>query len=72
MGDTPSVRAAVQYEYGAPLVVEELELDPPRAGEVLVRMAASGVCRSDWHEMRGIHGRPVAPIGYTHVHRTSA
>jgi len=62
VGDTPSVRAAVQYEYGAPLVVEELELDPPRAGEVLVRMAASGVCRSDWHEMRGIHRRPVPGV----------
>jgi S-(hydroxymethyl)glutathione dehydrogenase/alcohol dehydrogenase len=48
-------RAAVLYEYNKPLEIEELELDPPKAGEVLVRMAASGICRSDWHEVRGIH-----------------
>jgi len=49
------VRAAVLYEFGAPLVVEEVELDAPRAGEVLVRMAASGVCHSDLHVARGVH-----------------
>jgi S-(hydroxymethyl)glutathione dehydrogenase/alcohol dehydrogenase len=32
-----------------------VELDPPKDGEVLVRMAASGVCRSDWHTVQGIH-----------------
>jgi S-(hydroxymethyl)glutathione dehydrogenase/alcohol dehydrogenase len=56
------VRAAIQYEYGVPLVVEELEVDPPRAGEVLIRMAASGVCRSDWHEVRGVHRHPVPGV----------
>lgn len=50
-----TLRAAVLYEFGAPLVVEELELDPPKAGEVLVRMAASGVCHSDLHVKQGIH-----------------
>ena len=49
------MRAAVLHEFNAPLVVEELELDPPRAGEVLVRMAASGVCHSDLHVVQGIH-----------------
>ena len=49
------MRAAVLYEFNAPLVVEELELDPPKAGEVLVRMAASGVCHSDLHVVQGIH-----------------
>ena len=62
MGDTPPVRAAVQYEYGSPLVVEELDLDPPRPGEVLVRMAASGVCRSDWHAVRGVHPHPAPGV----------
>ena len=56
------MRAAVQYEYGSPLVVEELELDPPKAGEVLVRMAASGVCRSDWHAVRGVHPHPAPGV----------
>jgi S-(hydroxymethyl)glutathione dehydrogenase/alcohol dehydrogenase len=52
---TIGVRAAVLYEFGAPLVVEQVELDPPRESEVLVRMAASGVCRSDLHTIKGIH-----------------
>ena len=38
--------APVLYEQGKPHVVEEVELDPPAEGEVLVRMAASGVCHS--------------------------
>ena len=42
-------RAAILYEYGAPWSVEEFELDPPRAGEVLVRLAAAGLCHSDEH-----------------------
>ena len=41
------VRAAVLHEAGAPLSVETVSLDPPRAGEVQVRVAAAGVCHSD-------------------------
>jgi Zn-dependent alcohol dehydrogenase len=41
------VRAAVLHEAGGPLSVETLSLDPPHAGEVLVRVAAAGVCHSD-------------------------
>jgi Zn-dependent alcohol dehydrogenase len=49
------VRAAVLHEFKRPLVIEELELDPPNDGEVLVRMAASGVCHSDLHVVQGVH-----------------
>ena len=56
------MKAAVLYEYGAPLVIEELELDPPREGELLVRMAASGVCHSDLHTARGIHPTAVPTV----------
>jgi S-(hydroxymethyl)glutathione dehydrogenase / alcohol dehydrogenase len=49
------MRAAVLFEYGSPLVVRDVDLDAPKDGEVLVRMAASGVCRSDWHTAQGIH-----------------
>jgi NDMA-dependent alcohol dehydrogenase len=49
--------AAVSYEPGQPLVVERLDLDEPKAGEVLVRMAAVGLCHSDYHVMAG--DRPV-------------
>jgi Zn-dependent alcohol dehydrogenase len=41
------VRAAVLHDARTPLSVETVTLDPPRAGEVLVRVAAAGVCHSD-------------------------
>jgi Zn-dependent alcohol dehydrogenase len=46
-------RAAILYEYGRPRCVEEFELDPPRSGEVLVRLAATVLCHSDEHIRRG-------------------
>ncbi|MGF2947553.1 alcohol dehydrogenase catalytic domain-containing protein, partial [Mycobacterium sp. Lab-001] len=46
-------RAAILYEYGRPWSVEEFELDPPRAGEVLVKLAATGLCHSDEHIRQG-------------------
>jgi S-(hydroxymethyl)glutathione dehydrogenase/alcohol dehydrogenase len=49
------MRAAILYEFGRPLEVQEVELDPPREGEVLVRMAASGVCHSDLHVIQNVH-----------------
>jgi Zn-dependent alcohol dehydrogenase len=48
------MRAAVLWAFDD-LRVEELDLDPPRPGEVALRMAASGVCRSDLHSVRGVH-----------------
>jgi S-(hydroxymethyl)glutathione dehydrogenase/alcohol dehydrogenase len=47
------INAAVLWEQGAPLSVEEAELDAPRAGEVLVELKAAGVCHSDLHPARG-------------------
>jgi S-(hydroxymethyl)glutathione dehydrogenase/alcohol dehydrogenase len=47
------VRAAVLPRSGEPLRIEQLELAPPRAGEVQVRMEASGVCHSDLHQADG-------------------
>ncbi len=41
------IRAVVLREPGRPVAVEEVELDPPKAEEVLVRVAAAGVCHSD-------------------------
>ena len=41
------MRAAVLHRLHEPLVVKEVDVEPPHAGEVLVRLAASGVCRSD-------------------------
>ncbi|MDX1376398.1 MAG: S-(hydroxymethyl)glutathione dehydrogenase/class III alcohol dehydrogenase [Burkholderiales bacterium] len=41
------VRAAVAYEAGKPLVVENVQLEGPRAGEVLVEIKATGICHTD-------------------------
>lgn len=56
-------KAAVFYEVGQPFRVEMLELAEPRAGEVLIKVAAAGVCHSDWHLMTGAtkHTTPVVP-----------
>jgi S-(hydroxymethyl)glutathione dehydrogenase/alcohol dehydrogenase len=47
------VKAAVCYEAGKPLVVEDIDIDSPKKGEVKVRMAATAVCHSDIHVIKG-------------------
>src|SRR6267143_845317 len=47
------INAAMLWEQGKPLSVEEAELEAPRAGEVLVEVKAAGVCQSDLHPARG-------------------
>jgi len=47
------MRAAVFYEVGKPLAVEDVDLEPPRHEEVLVRIVATGVCHSDLHYIKG-------------------
>lgn len=59
------MRAVVLERPGVPVVVEELELEPPGPGEVLVRMLASGVCHSDLHVRDGEWQRP-GPIVMGH------
>jgi len=47
------MKAAVCYEINKPLVVEDVTIDPPKAGEVKVKLAATAVCHSDIHMFRG-------------------
>ena len=47
------MRAAVLTEINTPLQILDLEQEPPRAGEVRVKVQAAGVCMSDWHIMNG-------------------
>ena len=47
------MKAAVFRGIGLPLSIEEVELDPPKAGEVRVKIGAAGICRSDLHYMKG-------------------
>jgi S-(hydroxymethyl)glutathione dehydrogenase / alcohol dehydrogenase len=60
-----TVTAAVFLGPGAGFRLEELLLDPPGPGEVLVRMAASGICHSDLHVVDGDWERP-APVAMGH------
>src|SRR3970040_2254013 len=46
-------RAAVALQAGKALVIEEIEVDGPRAGEVLVRIVATGVCHTDAFTLSG-------------------
>jgi S-(hydroxymethyl)glutathione dehydrogenase / alcohol dehydrogenase len=46
-------RAAVAWEAGRPLMIETVDLGGPKAGEVLVRMVASGVCQTDAFTLSG-------------------
>jgi len=46
-------KAAVLREYNKPLTIETLELEDPKANEVLVRVVACGVCHSDLHAIKG-------------------
>ncbi|MCF8032322.1 MAG: Zn-dependent alcohol dehydrogenase [Desulfarculaceae bacterium] len=52
---------AVLYEHNTPLVVEELELAPPRQGEVLVEIKAAGICHSDLSVLSGVFAMPPLP-----------
>jgi S-(hydroxymethyl)glutathione dehydrogenase/alcohol dehydrogenase len=56
-------QAAVFYEPHVPFKIETIDLEPPRAGEVLVKVGAAGICHSDWHLMTGAtrHALPVVP-----------
>ena len=47
------VKAAIAFEAAKPLVIDELELAPPKQGEVLVRLAATGVCHTDAFTLSG-------------------
>ena len=60
------IRAAVLEEFGQPLVVQEVELAEPKAGEVLVRLAACGVCHTDLYTASGADPTGYAPCVLGH------
>lgn len=55
--------AAVLWEIGREWSIEEIELDPPQAGEVQVKLAASGMCHSDEHLVTGDLPFPLPMVG---------
>ena len=46
-------KAAVAWEAGKPLSIEEIDLAGPKEGEVLVRLVATGVCHTDAYTLSG-------------------
>src|SRR5579871_5183416 len=60
------MRAAVLEEFGAPLVVGEVELADPGPGEVLVRLVACGVCHTDLYTASGVDPSGYAPTVLGH------
>ena len=59
-------RAAIAYAAGKPLVVEEVELDGPKAGEVLVEIKATGVCHTDEFTRSGADPEGLFPAIFGH------
>ena len=60
------IRAAVLEQFGAPLNVTEVDLAEPRAGEVLVRLEACGVCHTDMYTASGADPSGYAPAVLGH------
>src|SRR5213075_3185424 len=60
------IRAAVLEQFDAPLVVQEVDLAEPRAGEVLVRLVACGVCHTDLYTASGADPSRYAPTVLGH------
>lgn len=60
---TKMMKAAVVRELGKPLVIEHMPVPDPSADQILVRIAATGVCHTDLHAVKGDWPvRPVAPF----------
>jgi len=66
VGAIMKTRAAVAYEAGKPLVIEEVELDGPKAGEVLVEIKATGVCHTDEFTRSGADPEGLFPAIFGH------
>jgi S-(hydroxymethyl)glutathione dehydrogenase / alcohol dehydrogenase len=60
------MRAAVLEEFGQPLVVQEIDLEEPKQGEVLVRLVACGVCHTDMYTASGVDPSGYAPTVLGH------
>ena len=56
------MKAAVLYETHQPLQVVEIDYEPPKRGEVLVKMGAAGICASDHHIMHGTGAMPLPVV----------
>jgi S-(hydroxymethyl)glutathione dehydrogenase / alcohol dehydrogenase len=56
------MKAAVCYEFGKPLAVEDIDIHPPKGTEVKVRIGATAICHSDIHSIKGELGGGVPMV----------
>ncbi len=59
-------RAAIAWEAGRPLEIEEVDLEGPRAGEVLIELKATGVCHTDEFTRSGADPEGIFPVIFGH------
>lgn len=59
-------KAAVAHQAGKPLVIEDVELDGPKAGEVMVEIKATGVCHTDEFTRSGADPEGLFPVIFGH------
>jgi Zn-dependent alcohol dehydrogenase len=57
------MKAAICYEFNKPLVIEEVQLREPGKGEIKIKIAATAICHSDIHDMKGDLPGPTPFIG---------
>ena len=56
------VRAAIAYQAKAPLVIDTIDLDGPKEGEVLVEVKATGICHTDEYTLSGADPEGQFPV----------
>lgn len=54
-------RAAIAWKAGAPLTIEEVDLEAPRAGKVPIEVKATGICHTDYHTLSGADPEGIFP-----------
>ncbi len=59
-------KAAVAHKAGSPLTIEDIDIEGPRAGEVLIEMKATGVCHTDAYTMSGADPEGLFPAVLGH------
>ncbi len=60
------IKAAVAWEAAKPLEIEQIDLEGPKPGEVLVRLAATGVCHTDAYTLSGRDPEGLFPVVFGH------
>jgi len=61
-GKTIKCKAAVAWEAKEYLSIEEITVDPPKKGEVRIKLSATGICHTDAYTLGGFDSEGVFPV----------